>query len=89
MTIEEVNDYADTCDKQIIVFSNPSYDTAILGISSDDRVIYDYDLMVKYLIDNDNLSEIDAVEFIDYNTIRAMAYEPSSPIILQIKEFCK
>ena len=31
-------DYSDA-----IVFENPDYDAAIIGVSSDDRVIYEYD----------------------------------------------
>lgn len=46
MTVQEVNDYAESCDKIILMFSNPDFASAIIGISSDDRVIYDYDKMI-------------------------------------------
>lgn len=46
MTIDEVNDYADVNEVDMLLFSNPDFPNAIIGISSDDRVIYDYDLMV-------------------------------------------
>lgn len=56
---------------------------AIIGISSDDRVIYDYDLMVEWLIENQDLSLEEAREFLDENTLRAIHYMGSmSPIIM-------
>lgn len=57
-----------------VILENPSYYTAITGISSNGNLIYDYDLMIEYLIDNENMTYEDAVEFIDYNTIRAIDY---------------
>jgi len=38
--------------------------------------------MVDWLVENENMTEIDAVEFIDYNTIRALPYTNNSPIIM-------
>lgn len=60
-----------------IVFENPSYDTAIIGISSDGQVVYDYDKMVEYLVKTDEMTPEEACEFIDYNTIRALPYAGS------------
>ena len=87
LTINEVNAYAIDNEIDLVVFSNPSFDDSILGISSDDRVIYDYDKMVEELMKKDNISELDAIEFIDYNTLRSLSYVENSPIILQIKNY--
>lgn len=57
-----------------ILFENPDYASAIIGLSEDGRVIYSYPLMISHLVDKDHMSEEDAVEFIDYNTIRALPY---------------
>ena len=84
MTREEVNQYADSIDEQIIVFDNPNFDNSIIGISYDNRVIYDYQLMVHDLMQQDNISEEDAVDFIHYNTLRSLNYVKNSPIILYI-----
>lgn len=89
MTVQEVNDYAESCDKTILMFSNPDFAGAIIGISSDDRVIYDYDKMIQDLMQTEDLSEIDAIEFINYNTIRSLPYYDNAPIILQIKNYYK
>lgn len=68
-----------------IVYQNPDFDNAIIGIDEiSNSVIYDYELMVGQLMENDNMSELQAVEFIDYNTIRATPYMPQPrPIILR------
>lgn len=66
----------------VVVFDNPSYDEALLGVSSDDRAVYDYDKMVQCLVDNENMSPEEAMEFIDYNTLRAMDYYNDGPIVL-------
>ena len=38
--------------------------------------------MVEWLMETDGMSQEDAVEFIDYNTIRALPYFANSPIIM-------
>lgn len=67
----------------MIVFDNPSYETAIVGYDiHTNRIIYDYQLMINYLIENEQMSEEEAVEFIDFNTIRSLDYIENAPIIL-------
>lgn len=74
------------CDmgyEESIVFENPDYDSAIVGISDGGRVIYDYDLMITHLMDVDNMTEMDAADFIDYNTIRSIPYDGEHfPIVM-------
>lgn len=66
-----------------IVFDNPSYDDAIIGTSHDDRVVYSFEKMVECLMNDDGMSYEEAVEFIEYNTIRAIPYfGPNAPIVL-------
>lgn len=66
-----------------IVFDNPDYDDAIVGVTDEGNVIYDFDLMVECLVKSDGITELEAIEFIEYNTIRAIPYagEPA-PIIM-------
>lgn len=66
---------------EIILFENPDYSTAFIGISQDDRAIYDYEEMVKHLIKTDNMEYDEAIEFIEYNTIRSLPYIENSPIV--------
>ena len=63
--------------------TNYSYDDALVGVSEDGRAIYDYDKMVEWLMEEEGWSYEEAVEWIDYNTIRALPYMGSdAPIIM-------
>lgn len=68
-----------------VVFDDPEYDAAIIGVTEDGNVIYDYDRMVGCLMDADGMSWEEAVEFIDYNTLRAIPYAPDpKPIVIYL-----
>lgn len=64
-----------------IVFDSPSYSTALIGVSHDGRAIYDYDKMVAFLVHEDGMSEEDAIDFIDYNTIGSLGGQEGYPIV--------
>ena len=66
----------------IIVFENPDYDDAIIGVSHDDRAIYDYDKMIEHLMTKENMSLEDAADFISYDTMRALPYAGDCPPII-------
>lgn len=69
--------------ENLVIFENPDYDEAIIGVSHDDRVIYDYDQMITHLVAHDNMSVEDAADFISYNTIRSLPYGgPNAPIVM-------
>ena len=69
--------------ENLVVFENPDYDSAIIGVSHDDRVIYDYDKMIKHSIDIEHMSIEDAVDFISYDTIRSLSYRGNdAPIVM-------
>lgn len=58
-----------------IILDNPSFDKSIVGYTSDGRLVYDFDKMVyEFAFDNDLDEFIDAIEFIEYNTERALPY---------------
>ena len=66
-----------------IVFDNMSYDGSIVGVTTDGRVVYDYDKMVEELMEDEEWSYEEAAEWIDYNTIRSIPYAgPNGPIIM-------
>lgn len=66
-----------------IIFTNPDYDDAIIGVSHDDRVIYDYDKMVEHLMVNDNMTDEEAADFISYDTLRTIPYAgENAPIVM-------
>lgn len=83
MTYEELREQIlNNGYENIVLFSYPSYSNAFIGISHDNRAIYDFELMVKQLCTEDNISESEAIDFIEYNTIRALPYYEDSPIII-------
>ena len=68
--------------EEIVLFENYDYVTAFIGISNDNKAIYDYDLMIEYLMKKEEFDdEINVIEWIDYNTIRALPYMENAPII--------
>ena len=70
-------------DINMIVFKDFDYDSALIGYSEDYRAIYDYDLMIEYLMNEQGMSDIDAIEWIEYNTLRALPYYgQEAPIIM-------
>lgn len=67
----------------VIILSNYDYEDAIIGVTTDNRAVYDYDKMVEWLCEKENFTVAEAIEWIDYNTIRALPYAgPSGPIIM-------
>lgn len=58
------------------------FDSAIIGVSHDDRVVYDYDEMVVGFAEENGITEEDAIDFIEFNTIRSLPYVEDSPIIV-------
>lgn len=69
--------------EDVLLFSNPSYDDALIGVTTDNRAVYEYNAMVDWLIENDDMSYDEAVEWIDYNTLRALPYYgEAAPIVV-------
>lgn len=66
-----------------IKFTNPSYDDAIIGITQDGNLIYNYEKMVEYLLDC-VADEEEAIDFIEYNTLGILSTIPvgNRPVIL-------
>ena len=69
--------------ENVTIFKNYSYDDALVGVSEDNRAIYDYDKMVEWLVEKENFTIEEAIEWVDYNTIRALSYMGSdAPIVM-------
>lgn len=82
--IEKREQLVDMGFEDTILLENPDYDSAIVGYDViTGKVIYSYELMMEHLMIVDGMSEEEAIEFIEYNTIRAIPYMgEKSPIIL-------
>ena len=69
--------------EDVVILENYSYDDALVGVTEDGRAVYDFEKMVAWLMETEGLDEIEAVEWIEYNTIRALPYAGDrAPIIM-------
>ena len=53
----------------VILLDGPSYDDALVGITDDGRAVYDYSKMVSWLVSREGLSESEALDFVECNTM--------------------
>ncbi len=73
------NDFENT-----VILESPNYLAAIIGITNEGKLIYSYRKMIWYLMQHDGMDYETAMEFIDYNTLRALDYMgPYAPVIIQ------
>jgi hypothetical protein len=70
-----------------LVFDNHAYDNSILGVSLDGRVIYSFERMVDELMSDEGWDELTAIEWIEYNTVRALPYFGGKSPIIVLSEF--
>ena len=54
--------------------SNYSYDDALVGVTADGRTVYDFNKMIEWLMREEDCTYEEAVEWVEYNTIRAIPY---------------
>lgn len=83
--ILEENGYSieDLEEEETMLFRDPDYHTAIVGVSEDYRVIYDYNKMLDYLVKYENMTYEEAADNISYDTIRSLSYvDGKKPIIM-------
>lgn len=57
-----------------VVFDNYAYDNAIIGTTFDGKAIYSFEQMVLELMQDEGWTYEEAVEWINYNTIRSLPY---------------
>lgn len=67
----------------VTILKDYSYDDALIGVTEDGRAIYDFEKMVTWLVETEGFTEEEAVEWIEYNTLRALPYfGENAPIVL-------
>lgn len=57
-----------------VFFENPSFVTAITGISDSGQLIYDYELMIAAAMEEEKWDIDETIEWIEYNTLRSIPY---------------
>jgi hypothetical protein len=69
--------------EDVVILENYSYDDALVGVTEDGRAVYDFDKMVDWLMEKEGWTLDEAVEWIEYNTIRALPYAgPDAPVVM-------
>ena len=66
--------------EDVIIFDNPSYDDALVGITNDNRAVYDYYKMIDWLIEKEGMDDEEAADFISYNS--SFSYGEGYPLIV-------
>lgn len=67
----------------VVILDNYSYDDALIGVTEDRRAVYDFDRMVSWLMQREGWSRLEAIEWIEFNTIGALPYAgDQAPIIM-------
>lgn len=51
----------------VLIFTNFEYDDALIGVTMDNRAVYSFDKMIDCIIKEDGLSDIEAIERIEYD----------------------
>lgn len=73
-----------------IIFINQAYDNSIIGTTFDGRAIYDFDKMVEELMTDMGWAEEEAIDWIEYNTFRALPYcGDKAPLIMRNEGYCE
>ena len=74
-------------EDQPLLFTDHSYDKSIIGFTSvDGRAVYSYESMIQEFMEDENCSEEEAQEWVDYNTMRALPYgdKGHNPIVIAL-----
>ena len=84
-SIDDINTDIDSVmsSVEINAHSIDGCESAIVGVTDDGkRLVYDYDLIIEALMENDDCDESAATEWYDYNIARSFPYYQPSPIVL-------
>ena len=74
---------------QIIVLEGDEFADGAVGLTISNHLVYDYNKLVESLMKHNEWTELEAVEWLDYNTIRSLPYMASvgnEPIIINLFE---
>ena len=70
--------------EDFVLLKDESYDSALIAVSDDFRAVYSYDKMVEWYMEKNGCTAEEAMEWIDYNTMRALPYAGArAPIVVK------
>ena len=72
-TYEDICNFcvAQGCSETVLLI-NYDYAPAFAGLTQDGRAVYDHEPMVEFLMNKDDFTEEEAIDWIDYNTVGAI-----------------
>ena len=84
MILEKLREEISELCEEAMLFDNPSYDKSIIGITLGGNVVYDYNSMIEEFAEENNCSYDEALDFVDYNTVRSLNYisDEMKPIVI-------
>lgn len=65
--------------RDVIFFRNPDYDACLIGLTDKYQAVYDYDLMLEWLVTHEYMDFEEAADFISYND--SFYYGEGYPVI--------
>ena len=71
--------------KDVIIFRNPDYTDALIGITPNGNAVYDSDLMLDWLIEYEGMTPEEAEDLISYND--SFYYGIGYPVIYYGEEY--
>lgn len=70
-------------EEEVLILDDHAYDKSVVGITEDGRLIYDFNKMVEEFMEDEQCDETEAIEWLEYNTLRALPYMGErAPIII-------
>jgi hypothetical protein len=70
MTVEEIKESA---DPQALCADG--FDDAIIGTDTEGRIVYNINRMIEILMEEDEMDELEAIEYLEFNTLFAYVGE--------------
>ena len=67
----------------VLIFKNYGFDDALIGVTEDNRAVYDYDKMVTWIMDLEGFTVEEAVDWIGFNIISFLPrHDTKGPIVI-------
>ncbi len=79
------DDIVSELEEGAAILGGEELDDAIIGVTTDGRAVYDYDLLVAIISETDKVSAEAAADYIDYNTIQSLPNMGALPPVIMTR----
>ena len=74
---------SETYGDDVVHFDGPEFDGGIVGVTTDGRLVYSYDKLVRALMEANKWDETDAIDWVEFNTLRSLPYiHGKAPVVM-------